>query len=265
MVHATVKRESPDSFTVTFGVDTPLNNKRAVPSDASAPKSANMPVAANTSLSKPAASAAKSISAASVSKSIAASGTGSASGAVVTSGSSSVPSASASKSSVVDAASAKATVKEAAVTKARAAVAAADKVIGEIFTKIKGKTMEGLTEEMKKKEGMRRLKDEVENLRAAAVAALTAATEADQAIPSDVTKRMITFATAMGNRVNEINESTIETGKSGTLLSNFKKATKTFDEEIKALSPKSGGRRTYRKRTPHKRTHRKRKSIQKIE
>ena len=35
MVHAMVTRESPDSFTVTFGVDTPLINQKAVPAAAS--------------------------------------------------------------------------------------------------------------------------------------------------------------------------------------------------------------------------------------
>jgi len=47
MVHATVKRESPDSFTVTFDKVTTLNNKRVVPviapAPASAPKSTAVP------------------------------------------------------------------------------------------------------------------------------------------------------------------------------------------------------------------------------
>ena len=229
--------------------------------------------AAKSTSATPAASKTKSVKqststsvASSASKSIAANG--SASGAVVTSGTGnvSVPSASASKSSVVDAVSEKATAKEVAVTKARAAVAAADKVIGEIFTKIKGKKMEGLTENEKKQEGMRRLKDEIGKLKATAIAALTAATDAEKTIPSDVTKRMITFATAIGNRVNDIHESSIETGKSGTLLNNFKKATQQFNEVISAFATATnGGRRTHRKRTHHKqrthhkRTHRKRK------
>jgi hypothetical protein len=55
MVHATVKRESPDSFTVTFDKVTTLNNKRVVPVP-SASKSVAVPAASassNPAASKP--------------------------------------------------------------------------------------------------------------------------------------------------------------------------------------------------------------------